>query len=52
MRMGDEAHRYGGREQRAGFERLASDALDYVRSRSSEHWLIFLAGVLIGLFLG
>jgi hypothetical protein len=52
MRMGDGADRYGGRAQCAGFERLAGDALDYVRSRSSEHWLIFLAGVLIGLFLG
>ena len=51
MRFDDRADRYGG-HHRAGLERLASDALDYLRSRTSEHWLIFLAGVLIGLFLG
>jgi hypothetical protein len=43
---------YGRRDHRAGFERLASAALAYLRSRSSEHWLMFLAGLLIGLFLG
>lgn len=52
MRMDDQASRYGSGERGAGFARLASDALDYVRSRSSEHWLIFAAGILIGLFLG
>ena len=35
-----------------GFERLASSALDYLRSRSSDHWLMFVVGVAIGLFLG
>jgi hypothetical protein len=52
MQIDDRAGRYGNGDHRAGFDRLASDALGYLRSRTSEHWLIFLAGVLIGLFLG
>jgi hypothetical protein len=50
--MDDRTDLYGRRDHRAGFERVASDALNYLRSRSSEHWLMFLAGLLIGLFLG
>jgi hypothetical protein len=52
MRIDDRAGRYGSGDHRTSFDRLASDALAYLRSRTSEHWLIFLAGVLIGLFLG
>ena len=52
MRIDERADRYGRRDHRTGFERLASAALDYLRSRSSEHWLMFLAGLMIGLFLG
>ena len=50
MRMNE---RYGGgSDQRGGFERVASDAMGYLRSRRSEHWLMFLAGLVIGLILG
>jgi hypothetical protein len=52
MRSDERADFYGRRDHRAGYERLASAALDYLRSRSSEHWLMFLAGLMIGLFLG
>jgi hypothetical protein len=52
MRMDEGADLYGRRDHRATFERLASAALAYLRSRSSEPWLMFLAGLVIGLFLG
>jgi hypothetical protein len=52
MRMDHRADLYGRRDHRAGFERLASSALEYLRSRSSEHWLMFCAGLLVGLLLG
>ena len=52
MRMDERADFYGRREHRAGLERLASAALAYLRSRSSEHWLMFVVGLMIGLFLG
>jgi hypothetical protein len=52
MRMDDRADLYGRHDHRTGFERLASSGLDYLRSRSSEHWLMFAVGLVIGLFLG
>ena len=52
MRMDDRTDLYGRRENGNGFERLASGVLDYLRSRSSEHWLMFVIGLMIGLFLG
>jgi hypothetical protein len=52
MRMDDRADLYGRSDHRTTFERLAGRALDYLRSRSSEHWLVFFAGLVVGLFLG
>jgi hypothetical protein len=52
MRMDDQTDLSGRRPDRSGFERLAISALEYLRSRNSEHWLMFLAGLMIGLFLG
>jgi hypothetical protein len=52
MRMDERAGLYGRHNDRTGFERLASGVLDYLRSRSSEHWLMFVIGLMIGLFLG
>jgi hypothetical protein len=52
MRVDERADLYGRQDDRTGFERLTSGALDYLRSRSSEHWLMFVIGVMIGLFLG
>jgi hypothetical protein len=52
MRTDERADRYDRTDHRAALERLASAALAYLRSRSSEHWLMFLAGLVIGLFLG
>jgi len=52
MRVDERTDIYGRRDHRTGFERLAGAALAYLQSRSSEHWLMFLAGLMIGLFLG
>jgi hypothetical protein len=52
MRMDERTGLYGRHDNRTGFERLASGVLDYLRSRSSEHWLMFVIGLMIGLFLG
>ena len=52
MRMDERTDMYGRRDHRAGIERLAGAALAWLGSRSSEHWLMFLAGLMIGLFLG
>jgi hypothetical protein len=52
MRIDERAGSYGHRDHRTGFERLAGAGLAYLQSRSSEHWLMFLAGLVIGLFLG
>ena len=52
MRTDDRTDLYGRNYHRTGFERLASSALDYLRSRSSDHWLMFVVGLAIGLFLG
>jgi hypothetical protein len=38
---------YGGPDQRNGFERVGEQALGYLRSRSVDHWLMFLAGLVI-----
>jgi hypothetical protein len=43
---------YGGREARTGFERAAEQVLDYLRGRTVDHWLMFLAGLVIGLIIG
>ena len=52
MRMDDRADLYGRTCHRTAFERLAGSALDYLRSRRTEHWLMFCAGLAIGLLLG
>jgi hypothetical protein len=52
MRIDERAGGYGRGDHRTGLERLAGAALAYLGSRSSEHWLMFLAGLVIGLFLG
>ena len=52
MRMDEQTNLYGRQNHRTGFERLAGSTLDYLRSRSSDHWLMFLVGLVIGLFLG
>ena len=52
MHTDDRAGWYDPRDHRATFQRLASSAFDYLRSRSSEHWLLFCAGLVVGLMLG
>ena len=45
-------HDYGDRGRRTGFERMAEQALAYLRSRTADHWLMFAAGVVLGLLVG
>jgi hypothetical protein len=52
MRMDHRADLYGYRNHRTIFERLSAVALHYLRSRNSEHWLLFFAGLVIGIWLG
>ena len=32
--------------------RLGEQALAYLQTRTAEHWIMFLAGIIIGLILG
>ena len=46
--MQDDSPRSG----RSGFARLGQWLAGYVRSRQTDHWIMFLAGLAIGLLLG
>lgn len=35
-----------------GFERAGGRVLEFLRSRSADHWLMFLAGVVVGMIVG
>ena len=50
--MHDSMRHYGERNGRSAFERIAEQALSYLRSRSADHWLMFLAGLAIGVIIG
>ena len=50
--MRDYDRPYGHQTERSGLERGAEQAIAYLRSRSADHWLMFVAGVIIGLLLG
>jgi hypothetical protein len=50
--MRDSTHGYGDRNGRTAFERVAEQASSYLRSRTADHWLMFLAGLMIGLIIG
>ncbi len=50
--MNESMHGYGGLDQRTGFERIGEQVLSYLRSRTVDHWLMFLAGLVIGLIVG
>jgi hypothetical protein len=52
MRMEHDADPYRPGDHRTGIERLVSTALGYLGSRTSEHWLMFIAGLVIGLAVG
>lgn len=41
---------YGRRAD--GFERVGGRVLEFLRSRSADHWLMFLAGVVVGMIVG
>jgi hypothetical protein len=48
--MHDSMRGYDDRN-RSAFERIAEQALGYLRSRTADHWLMFLAGLVIGLIV-
>ena len=50
--MHDSMRDYGGRSGRTGFERLTEQAMAYLRSRTADHWLMFAAGLVVGLIVG
>ena len=50
--MHDSMRGYDGRSGRTAFERVADQALAYLRSRTADHWLMFLAGLVVGLIAG
>jgi len=52
MRMDERTEWHGRRDRGVGLERVAGEALEYLRSRRVEHWLMFVAGLAIGLILG
>jgi hypothetical protein len=50
--MHDSMRGYGGRSDRTGFERVAERAMAYLRSRTADHWLMFVAGLVVGMIVG
>ena len=38
-------------EQKSGFEDVLQRLLDWVKSRTADHWLMFAIGLIIGLIL-
>ena len=44
--------RTGTYDQRSAFERLGEQLVGYLRSRTADHWLMFAAGVVLGLTVG
>jgi len=49
--MHDSMRGYGASSGRTAFERLGEQALGYLRSRTADHWLMFLAGLVIGVII-
>lgn len=45
----DTYHRAGPRD---GVERAGAWAVEFLRNRTADQWLMFLAGVVIGMILG
>ena len=45
-------HDDGSRGSRTAFERMTAQALAYLRSRTADHWLMFAAGLVLGLMVG
>jgi hypothetical protein len=45
----DPYHRNGRAD---GFERVGERILDFLRSRTADHWLMFVAGIVVGMIVG
>ena len=35
-----------------GFERARNRVLEFLRSRTADHWIMFLAGIVVGMIVG
>jgi hypothetical protein len=46
-------YRSGGQERSPGYEaqRLGASLLEYLKTRSPEHWLFFAVGIIVGLIV-
>ena len=44
--------RMGTYDQRSTFERSAERFLGSLRSRTADHWLMFVAGLVLGMLIG
>lgn len=45
-------YEHPGRTGNGGFHRFAEALIAYLRSRTAEHWVMFLAGLALGALLG
>jgi hypothetical protein len=53
MRHSDfDRDRYDRGRPADGFERAGSRVLEFLRSRTADQWIMFLAGVVVGMIVG
>jgi hypothetical protein len=50
--MHESMRAFGERSGRGVFERTAEQVLSYLRRRTADHWIMFLAGLVVGLIIG
>jgi hypothetical protein len=50
--MNHSTHSSIDRHHPGAWGRFAEQALVYLQTRTAEHWIMFLAGVVVGLILG
>ena len=48
----DDSMRSYRTDDRSAFERVADQALAYLRTRTADHWLMFVAGLVLGMLIG
>ena len=45
-------HHFDHHDRPTGWGRLGEKAWSFVQTRTAEHWVMFLAGIVVGLILG
>ena len=48
----DDSMRSYRTDDRSAFERVGEQALAWLRTRTADHWLMFVAGLVLGLLIG